>query len=861
MSKIFSTLVSYALFLVILGLTALLLIFSYYGKSVDDYRKLATYEPPITSRLYASDGRLLAEYAAEKRAFVPYEAIPKQLVQAFISAEDKKFFSHGGIDFVGIIRAIFQNIRFFGSGRRMIGASTITQQVAKNFLLTNEASFERKIKEAILAIRIERAFSKEYIAELYLNQIYLGHYSYGVAAAALNYFNKSLDELTIAECAFLAALPKGPNNYDPNKRYDEAIGRRNWVLSRMTEDGYITEEQAKAASEEPITLASRSGNDVTTDAEYFAEEVRRFLVSQYGENALYEGGLVVRTTVDPEMQKHAAKALRRGLIAYDQRHGFRDPIAHFDLSEEEKTVENTETEIKTETEPETEEQAELPEEETKNAWLEALQSVPEVSYAPTEWKQAIVLSADEEKAEIGLKTGETGTLPLAELKWAQKNLPDQTLGPEIKAVTEVLSVGDVVWVEPVTQNAKRQPYPENTYALRQIPNVEGAMIVLDPHTGRVLSMVGGYSFKRSQFNRAVQAKRQPGSSFKPFVYLAALDEGFTPSSLILDAPFVMDQGNGQGKWKPKNYSKRFYGPTTLRMGIEKSRNLMTVRLARAIGIEKVVEYAKKFGISDDIPNQMSIALGSGETSVLKMATAYGMLVNGGKKIKPILVDRIQDRTGATVYNSDSRPCEKCRAAEWNGEAAPKIPDIREQLEDPRSAYQIINILTGVLQPGGSAQSLRSLGKTFAGKTGTSNSSFDGWFVGMTPDLVVAIFLGFDEPRTLGNRDTGGVIAAPIFKDFVNTALKNQPLIPFRVPAGIRFVRVNHKTGKPAEPKDKDVILEAFKAGENWQGKVKGYIDGSETHLLESEQSDEPAESKTSQTEEVDDNIPGIGGIF
>lgn len=829
MSKLFSTFVSYALFLVILGLIALLSIFSYYGKSVDDYRKLATYEPPITSRLYASDGRLLAEYASEKRAFVPYEAFPKQLIQAFISAEDKNFFSHGGIDFMGIARAIVQNIRYIGSGRRMVGASTITQQVAKNFLLTNEVSFERKIKEAILAIRIERAFSKEYIAELYLNQIYLGHYSYGVAAAALNYFNKSLDELTIAECAFLAALPKGPNNYDPNKRYDDAIARRNWVLSRMVDEGYITEEQRKTASEEPITLATRSDKEVATDAEYFAEEVRRFLVSKYGENALYEGGLVVRTTVDSEMQKHATKALRNGLITYDRRHGFREPIAKLDLSEEE--------------------------------WLDVLLSVPEPNYAPPEWKQAVVLAVDAEKAEIGLKSGETGTIPLAEVTWAQKNMPDQTLGPQITSVDQVLSVGDVVWTEHVTKNAKRQPYPENTYALRQIPNVEGAMIVLDPHTGRVLSMVGGYSFKRSQFNRAVQAKRQPGSSFKPFVYLAALDEGFTPSSLILDAPFVMDQGNGQGKWKPKNYSKRFYGPTTLRIGIEKSRNLMTVRLAKAIGIDKVVEYAKKFGISEDIPNQMSIALGSGETTVLKLATAYGMLVNGGKKISPVLIDRIQDRNGTTVYNSDSRPCKKCRTDGWKGESAPQIPDIREQLEDPRSAYQIINIMTGVLQRGGSAQTLRSLGRTFAGKTGTSNNSFDGWFVGVTPDLVVAIFIGFDEPKTLGKKDTGGVIAAPVFKNFVNMAMKDEPLIPFRVPEGIRFVRVNHKTGKPATSKDKDVILEAFKADEALHGKIKGYIDGSEDSVVTQEQTQETEDTTISQTEEEEDNIPGIGGIF
>lgn len=397
-------------------------------------------------------------------------------------------------------------------------------------------SFERKIKEAILAIRIERAFSKEYIMELYLNQIYLGHYSYGVAAAALNYFNKSLDELTVAESAFLAALPKGPNNYDPEKRYDEAIIRRNWVLSRMLEDGYITEEQAQTAMAEPITLATRSEKEIAADAEYFAEEVRRFLVSRYGEDALYEGGLVVRTTVDPEMQKYATQALRQGLIFYDQRHGFREPIAKVDLSEEE--------------------------------WLDVLLSVQTPDYAPENWVPAVVLAVDKDKAEIGLKTGTTGTIPIEEMKWARKNLPDQTLGPEIKRADQVLNVGDVVWAEPVTHNVKRQKYPENYYALRQIPDVEGAMIALDPHTGRVLAMVGGYSFKRSQFNRAVQAKRQPGSSFKPFVYLAALDEGFTPSSLILDAPFVMDQGDGQGKWKPKNISKRFYGPTTMRVGIE-----------------------------------------------------------------------------------------------------------------------------------------------------------------------------------------------------------------------------------------------------------------------------------------------------
>lgn len=871
MSKIFSTLLSYAMLAAIMGLIALLLIFSHYGRSVDDYRQLATYEPPITSRLYAADGKLLAEYASEKRVFVPYEAIPKQLIHAFISAEDKKFFSHGGVDFMGITRAIFQNIRNIGRGRRMIGASTITQQVAKNFLLTNEASFERKIKEAILAVRIERAFTKEYIMELYLNQIYLGHYSYGVAAAALNYFNKSLDELTVAEDAFLAALPKGPNNYDPDKRYDEAVARRNWVLSRMAEDGYISEEEATNAAQEPITLAKRASGETAVDGEYFAEEIRRDLVSKYGEDILYKGGLAVRTTLDPEKQKYAADAVRQGLLNYDRRHGFRAPIAHIDLDAipepepvEQPAVEEASTD---ETESAASEFAEeIPQPDPK--WLEPLKAVPTVSYVPETWKTAIVTNVTHEAAEIGLTDKTTGTIPLAELKWARKNMPDQTLGPEINAPSEVLKAGDVIWVEPVKFGAKHVPYPENTYTLRQIPEVEGAMVVLDPHTGRVLAMVGGFSFKRSQFNRAVQAKRQPGSSFKPFVYLAALDEGFTPSTLVLDAPFVMEQGNGMGKWKPKNVSKRFYGPTTLRMGIEKSRNLITIRLARAIGIDKVVEYAKKFGISDDLPPQMSVAIGSGETTVLRLATAFGMLVNGGKKIEPVLIDRIQDRTGATVYNSDTRPCENCRDTMWDGQPAPKIPDIREQIEDPRSAYQIINIMTGVLAPGGSASNLRRLGRTFAAKTGTSNNSLDAWFVGVTPDLVIVVFVGFDDPRTLGKHDLGGTVASPIFKQFVDTALKDEPRIPFRVPAGIRLVRVNHKTGKPASPKDRDVVLEAFKIGEDWRGKIKGTLDGSDDARKNDDSANEETADKAerlqnrmNQIEEIDDNMPDIGSVF
>ncbi|MCQ2966516.1 MAG: penicillin-binding protein 1A [Alphaproteobacteria bacterium] len=867
MSKLLSTLLSYALLVTILALIVILLIFSHFGRSVDDYRQLASYEPPITSRLYASDGNLLAEYASEKRAFVPYDVIPKNVINAFIAAEDKKFFSHGGLDFLGISRAVLQNIKNIGRKRRMIGASTITQQVAKNFLLTNEESFERKIKEAILAIRIERAFSKEYIMELYLNQIYLGHYSYGVAAAALNYFNKSLDELSLAECAFLAALPKGPNNYDPDKRYDEAIKRRNWVLSRMLEDGNISEEDYKKSIEEPITVAKREKSDDSINGEYFAEEVRRTIASKYGEDALYKGGLAVRSTLDPKIQQYATQALRQGLVEYDRRHGWRGPIGNIDIealpepAAEDEEIKEISSEIVDEDISDTSNTTKEPEPK----WLKPLQDFKVPTYVDKTWEKALVLKVEKKQAEIALENGKIGNIPLEEVEWAKQNLSDQTLGPDIKEVGEVLKVGDVVFVEPVIKNKKGEAYPEMSFGLRQEPNIEGAMVVLEPHTGRVSAMVGGYSFKKSQFNRATQAKRQPGSSFKPFIYLAAMDEGFTPSSLVLDAPFVMDQGNGLGKWKPKNVSKRFHGPTTLRVGIEKSMNLITIRIAKAIGIKKVVEYASKFGIADDLPEQMSIALGAGETTVLRLATAYGMIVNGGKKIEPVLIDRIQDRHGTTVFNSDARPCNRCQPGQWKGEGMPKIPDIREQIEDPRSAYQIINIMTGVLAPGGSASNLRSLGRTFAGKTGTSNDSFDGWFVGVTPDLVVVIFLGFDVPRTLGAHDTGGLIASPIYKRFVNQALKNEPLIPFRVPNGIRLVRVNHKTGKPATPKDTDVITEAFKSGEDWQGKLKGgYIDGTDgtdTFVGTDLKDDITTPTGLSEVESnVEDNL-GVGGVF
>ena len=542
-----------------------------FGLGLPDYKQLADYEPPITTRVHAGDGRLLAEYAEEKRVFVPQDVMPRLVIQAFLSAEDKNFFYHPGVDPKSIARAIFSNIKNILSGRRLVGASTITQQVAKNFLLTADVTVERKIKEAILAFRIERALDKERILELYLNEIYLGFGSYGVAAAALNYFNKSLDSLTLAEAAFLAALPKAPNNYNPFNYPNAARDRRNWVIRRMQSDGAITAEEAQIAVETSLITRRRQETEYVT-AEYFAEEVRRQLSQQYGETGLYRDGLVVRTTLDPKYQKIADNALRNGLLAYDRRHGWRGPLANIGPSAD---------------------------------WLGALSKV-----APPKglgaWRLAVVTKILSGRAEISIDDGRVGLIPFSEMKWARRWVQGQLIGPIVKSVSEVLKVGDVITVEPAFFKKNGSVYPDGMYHLRQIPEIDGAIVALDPHTGRILAMSGGFSYKRSQFNRAVQARRQPGSAFKPFVYLAALDKGFTPSTLILDAPFVIDQGPGLPKWRPANYTKKFYGPSTMRLGIEKSRNLMTVRLAQTIGITTIADYAQKFGIVDKLPNQLSM---------------------------------------------------------------------------------------------------------------------------------------------------------------------------------------------------------------------------------------------------------------
>jgi penicillin-binding protein 1A len=763
------------LILAIIGAGGALYLLHRYGSELPDYRQLADYQPPTVTRIHAGDGRLMAEYAQEKRIFVPIEAIPKRVIQAFLGAEDKNFYHHPGVDLLGIIRAALTNLWHLSDNRRPMGASTITQQVAKNFLLSGEVTLERKVKEALLAFRIERAFSKDEILELYLNEIYLGLGSYGVAAAALNYFDKSLDELTTAEAAFLAGLPKAPSWYHPTRRPEVAKARRDWVVGRMLDLGYIDPTEAQQAMAEPLVVRSRAPTEIVT-AEYFTEEVRRTLVEQHGEDFLYRGGLSIRTTLSPRLQAMADEALRNGLIAYDQRHGWRGPVAQIPIDA---------------------------------AWPTRLAELDPADGLES-WQLAVVLQVTPEGATIGLADNSEAELPLAEMTWARRAGEDDQLGPEVTRADQVVEAGDVVWVEPIAPTDGNGD-GSTRYRLRQPPEIEGAVVALDPHNGRVLAMSGGFSHRQSVFNRATQALRQPGSALKPFVYLAGLESGFTPSSILLDAPIVIDQGPGLGKWKPANYSGHFYGPSTLRLGIEKSRNLMTVRLAQAIGMDRVVEMAHRFGIDRGMGNNLASALGAGEVDLLTLTTAYAELVNGGKRIKPALIERIQDRHGKTVMRRDDRPCPGCEGIAWQGQAAPTLVDDREQVIPPARAFQMVNLLQGVVERGTGVRA-RAIGKPVAGKTGTSNDSRDAWFIGFTPDLVVGVFVGFDQPKSLGDEEQGASAALPVFVEIMSKALAYQPATPFRVPPGIRLVRVDADTGLLPGPNTGNVILEAFMPG-------------------------------------------------
>ncbi|MDZ4791751.1 MAG: penicillin-binding protein 1A [Hyphomicrobiales bacterium] len=767
------------------------------SKELPAYDKLSTYEPWVMTRVHANDGRMIAEFAEEKRIYMPINAMPKKVTNAFVAIEDKHFYEHGGLDFQGIARAVVNNLT---KGKKE-GASTITQQVAKNFLLTNEQSYDRKIKEAILAVRMERAFTKDYILELYLNQIYFGNRSYGVAAASLNYFGKELRDLDLEEIAYLAALPKGPENYHPVRDKQKAVGRRNDVIGRMADDGYVTREEADAAKKKPLVTKQRVFAQ-TAALDYFSEQTRRTLVELYGEKKLLRGGLSVRTTLDPNLQAKARNALRDGLLRYDVKRGWRGPVS---------TI------------------------ATAGDWGAPLAEIPVLSdLAP--WRIGVVLEVNKDRAVVGIQPDRdpqdvvsdvrnTVNVPFAELKWARTTVKkeDKLKPAKEGGASDIVTPGQVIYVAPLpeaifgeTEDAKKQvsaqqPIGEfaKPWRLVQIPEIEGAIVVMDPHTGRVLALVGGFSYAESQFDRAVQARRQPGSTFKPFVYAAALDNGYNPSSIIMDAPLVIDQGNGQGEWKPGNYDGRIGGPTTIRLGVEKSRNLMTVRLAQDLGMPIVGEYSKRFGIYDDLMPVLSMALGAGETTLLRLTTAYCSFANGGKEVSATLIDRIQDRYGKTLWKHDKRECASCFSERWEGQEEPDLGDIRKQIVDPQTAYQMTSILEGAVRRG-TGYEVSKVGKPLAGKTGTTNDEKDAWFVGFSPDLAVGVFVGFDTPEPMGKGETGGGIAAPIFRDFMKVALADKPATPFRIPPGVKLVRVNPVTGMRAEPGEPKTIMEAFK---------------------------------------------------
>lgn len=776
------------LFLVGVGAVAGLI--WHFSKDLPDYSQLQDYEPPVMTRVHAVDGSLLGEYAKERRLYLPIQAVPKLVINAFLAAEDKNFYEHGGIDYTGMARAGLVYLQNYGSNRRPQGASTITQQVAKNFLLTNEVSFARKIKEALLAMRIEKTYSKDKILELYLNEIYLGLGAYGIAAASLVYFDKSVNELTVAEAAYLAALPKMPATLHPVRNRDRAIERRNYVIDRLQENGWIKQADAEKARKEPLAVTNRSNGAHTFAGEYFAEEVRRDIFERYGEKKLYEGGLSVRTTLDPKIQVMARKTMVAGLVNYDEQQGYRGAISKLDISGD---------------------------------WgvkLAEIKSLSDIS----PWRMAVVLETSDQSARIGFqpnrelggavsKQRETGLITLDGVKWA-KAAQGAAKGRAATSVAQVLQPGDVIYADPL-YSKEGQPV-EGQYRLRQIPEVSGAMVVMDPWTGRVLAMVGGFSFDQSQFNRATQAYRQPGSSFKPIVYSAALDNGYTPSTVVLDAPIEIDQGQGAGVWRPENFSvNKYQGPVTLRNALRQSLNTVTVRLAQDIGMPLIGEYARRFGVYDELPNYLSYALGAGETTAMRMVTAYSMLANGGRRVKPTLIDRIQDRYGHTIFKHDQRECRGCDApGGWKNQNEPQLIDRREQVLDSMTAYQITELLEGVVQAG-TATVVREVGKPIAGKTGTTNEAKDAWFVGFSPDVAVAIYMGYDKPRPLGkgNAATGGHLAAPIARDFLKLALADKPAVPFKVPAGIKLIRVVAKTGMRAGPGETGgTILEAFKPG-------------------------------------------------
>ena len=752
MHRIIKNIFILVLSIALLSVFLILAVLWAFSNNLPDYKFLKNYKPSVSSKVYSGEGELVNDFSSEKRIFVPYKSISEKVINSFLSAEDKNFYSHPGVDAKGVLRAIINNISNVIASRRLEGASTITQQVAKNFLLTNEVSLNRKIKEAILAFRIERALSKERILELYLNQIYLGEGAYGVASASLEYFDKSISELNYEEAALLAALPKAPSRYNPYKNIELAKFRRDLVINNLFENNYISKRNQEELLLKKIILKKRK-KIFTEDTSYYIEDIRKDVVEKLGFDKVYKQGLNISTPINIELQKIATFSLRQGLIEYDKRKGWRGPLTNIKKLEK------------------------------WNQQVEKFKLEKSIN-----WNLAIIKKVDKFSIVIETEYKKKGIIKYENISWIKKDFK------------EILNIGDVIYVENINKNI---------FALRQLPVVNGGIVVMDPFTGRVLALSGGFSFKKSEFNRATQALRQPGSAFKPFIYALALENGYTPSTLILDAPLVLEQGTDLKMWKPENYGKKFYGPSTLRMGLEKSRNLMTVRIAQDLGVKKIVNFSKKLGIYENPSELLSISLGSAETTLLKLTSAYSSFVNGGKLVKPIMIDRIQDSEGNTIFNNERRECINCDQISHLSNNYPKIEDKFEQIFSPETAYQMTSILEGTIQ-NGTGKKLKDLNLDLAGKTGTTNGNTDTWFVGFTSKLAIGVYVGSDNPKSLGRYETGAKTALPIFKSFVKKAVKKEDARPFKVAKNILMKVIDPVTGKKAEIGSRTTIIEAYK---------------------------------------------------
>ena len=746
---------------ILLIIVSILSILWIYSNNIPDYKFLKNYKPPVSSKVYSGNGELVADFSKEKRIFVPFNSIPKNVINSFLSAEDKNFFSHPGVDAKGVLRAFINNISNILYSKRLEGASTITQQVAKNFLLSNEVSLNRKIKEAILAFRIERVLTKERILELYLNQIYLGSGAYGVAAASLEYFDKSIKNLDYAEAALLAALPKAPSRYNPYRDIELAEFRRNLVLKNLLENGYIDEDSFLELQSKKILL-DKQKKIFLEDAQYYIEDIRKNIINTFSYDKVYKQGFNVNTPINLKLQKIATDTLREGLISYDKRKGWRGSIVNKKYS--------------------------------KN-WYENLDKFK--LEKSLKWKLAIVKKINQFSVEIETEDNLIGVIEYKNISWTKKNF------------NEILKLGDVVYVK----NLKN-----NNYSLKQLPKVNGGIVVMDPFTGRVLALSGGFSFKKSEFNRATQALRQPGSAFKPFIYALALENNYTPTSIILDAPLVLEQGADLKTWKPENYGKKFYGPSTFRVGLEKSRNLMTVRIAQDLGLKKIIDFSKDLGIYNNPDQLISISLGSAETTLLKLTSAYSAFVNGGKIVNPIMIDRIQDSEGKTIFNNEKRKCINCEKISFLGKDYPKIENSYKKIFSSQTAFQMTSILEGVIKRG-TGKKLKDLRLNIAGKTGTTNKNTDTWFIGFTSNLLVGVYVGADNPKPLGKYETGSKTALPIFENFVKKAINKSDARPFKAPGGIIMMVVDPITGQKANFSSENTIIEVYKEQNLAEGKV------------------------------------------